>query len=398
MAEANATVGDMFSALAEANRAASRRNTAISVGCFTCYVSRTGEAGGAPHEIVATNFGGMAGFGAAAKNLLDSHFGAGKYALRQFTAVKSEDTDDYHETRLRDKPNDSETHSNYGNHLLNSKNDVAAAERAYIKALDLDPKNANALGNLANVKVRNGEIDAARVLYQNALEIAPQHENVTWCYGNFLISQNDRTAARQVLNRGIDGGIQDTRRIRLALANLDLLDRNVAAALEGFRCLREQGADQKEVECGIALALQMSGAPIDQCIDAYRTAVALNPDSGGLLLNLAQLLLAKGSMVEGEKKLHEALRLELDLSARVEGQFYLLAHTTANPRDVFDAIGNLRGKGAKLDWNVQPNIDAVRKNSVESADILALLADVLAEPDGSASIDSLVRRWQTRRS
>lgn len=395
MANANATTTEMFAALAEANRTASLKNTAISAGCFTCFVARTGEAGGAPHGIVASSFGGMPGSATVVKKLLDDHFGPGKYAVRQFAAVKAEDTDDYHETRLRDKPNDSETHSNYGNYLLNSKNDVTGAEREYLKALELDPKNANALGNLANVKWRNGEIDAARTLYQSALQIAPQHENVTWCYGKFLISQNDRAAARQVLNRGIDS-IQEKRRLRLALANLDLLDRNVATALEAFRLLREQGADQKEVECGFALALQMSGAPIDQCVDTYRTAVALSPESGGLLLNLAQLLLARGSAEEGERKLHEALRLELDPSAGLEAQFYLLAHTEANSLEVFDAIRKLRAKGARLDWDVQPNIDAVRTSSVESADILALLANVLAQQDGSASIDPLVKRWENR--
>lgn len=396
LADANATTGEMFDALAEANRAASLKNTAVSVGCFTCYVARTGEAGGAPHEIVATNFGAVPGSDGAFKRVLDDHFGPGKYVIRQFAAVKSESTDDYHETRLRDKPNDSETHSNYGNYLLDCKSDVGGAERAYLKALELDPKNANALGNLANVKWRKGEMDAARALYQSALAIAPQHENATVCYGNFLLWQcNDRPAARQILSQALDS-IQDTRRVRLALANIDLLDKNVGEALSAFRLLREQGADQKEVECGLALALHMSGAPIDQCVDAYRTATALDPNSGGLLLNLAQLLLARGSADEGEKKLHEALRLELDPSAAMEAQFYLLAHTSVNSLEVFETIGVLRGKGGRLDWNVQPSIDAVRKSSLESADILDLLAKALAQDDPWASIDPLIRRWESR--
>jgi hypothetical protein len=46
---------------------------------------------------------------------------------------------------------DPNTHSNYGAFLKEKKGDSVGAERAYARALELDPGHVNAFGNLANL-------------------------------------------------------------------------------------------------------------------------------------------------------------------------------------------------------------------------------------------------------
>jgi Tfp pilus assembly protein PilF len=393
LASANGTsIAEMYGALAEVNRTAARKNTLklISAGCVTTHVTRAGDAGGQPNGIVTD--GGL--IGGVFKKTLDDHFGVGKYSVRQFVGAKLEPTDDYHATRLVDKPNDPDTHIKCGDHLMDQRKDPVGAERAYRKALELDPDNVGTLGRLARLKAIIGESELARTLCERALMIDPQSEDLNNFYAEFL-SYTDRVAAREVVNRGLTF-VKDTRRLRLVLARLDLLDKRASVALQELRLLREQGADQRMVERGIAMALQVSGAPIDECINAYRTATAVNPKDGPLLLNLAQLLLARGNAEEGERRLREAIGLRLDSSALLEAQFYLLAHTKANPIEVFDSIKRLRADGTTVDWNFQPNIEAVRRISPQSASILADLADALTAQDVSASIDPLIKRWQSR--
>jgi hypothetical protein len=67
-----------------------------------------------------------------------------------------------------------------------------------------------------------------------------------------------------------------------------------------------------------------------------------------MVLNLAQLLFIKESNQEANALLREALKLEIDNSARLEAQIYLLCHTTATPDDVAKATKELLKDGARL--------------------------------------------------
>jgi tetratricopeptide (TPR) repeat protein len=104
------------------------------------------------------------------RRLLDEQFGPGLAQLRQMASARSEPTEDYHQIQLREKPGDPNTHSNYGAFLKDKKGDDAGAERAYARALELDPSHVNALGNLANLKREQGDTAAAEALYRKALE------------------------------------------------------------------------------------------------------------------------------------------------------------------------------------------------------------------------------------
>jgi Flp pilus assembly protein TadD len=391
----------MFSVLASVNRDAAKSSHLVSPACFTTYVRRTGEGGGYPHDIVVPPFPLAANLPKSMRDeitqLLDKQFGAGNAGMRQMVIGRAAATDDYHETQLRDNPNDPSAHSNYAAFLNDNKGDIEGAEREYRKAIDLDANHAIALGNLASLMWKKGEIDQAANLYRRALEAGPGQENVSWNYANFLIKEfDDRRAARETLDRGIAANPNSGRLFQYRAA-LDLLDGNASDALEGFQRAREKGADQALVEAGYACALQATGAPVNDCIAAYRTAIAANPNNGALTLNLAQLMFA-ANYGEANKLLREAEKLGLDYSAQLEAQFYTLAHTKAKPEEVFRSMKSLFAKGARLNWNVQPNIETVRERDAQKADLLNLVCEALTGKRDQASLDQILARWPLDRS
>jgi Flp pilus assembly protein TadD len=72
---------------------------------------------------------------------------------------------------------------------------------------------------------------------------------------------------------------QSSGRLYLLRADLDLMNGNFAHSLRDYKKARELKADQRQVESGYAFALQNNGAPIDDCIAAFRTAISFAPQT-----------------------------------------------------------------------------------------------------------------------
>ena len=307
--------------------------------------------------------------------------------------ARSEPSDDYHQTQLREKPNDPDTHSNFGAFLMDHKKDTEGAERAYRRALELNQDHINALGNLANLVASRGDLKQAAELYKRALRTPGSgHENAAWNYANFLLFHfKDRAAAIQIFEQGIAAN-PDSGRLILGHAEQLMLDGRASVALSGVERAREKGADQAAVECCHACALHLSGAPIGQCIAAYRTAIALSPTTGALKLNLAQLLFLKGEDEEANALLREALKAGLDSSAQLEAHLYFLCHAGADPRSVAEATKALLKEGGRLQWDVSSNIASLRDRDPARANLAEALVEVMRGKTESERLDRLVSR------
>ena len=86
------------------------------------------------------------------------------------------------------------------------------------------------------------------------------------------------------------------------------------------------------------------------------------------------------------EQLNEAARLELDPGARLEEWFYRLAHATSDATGLQRQIESLSARGARLNWNVEPNIARVRQDSPEKAEALDVIAKVMS---GKRSVSTL---------
>lgn len=391
----------MYSALAEVNRNVALRNRLVSPGCYTGYVNLIGQGGGCAHPIAARAFVPKFLMPEGAREpiirLLDRELGPGPHRCVGTSFARSYPSDDYHETLLREKPDDPNVHSSYGAFLKEKNGDLEGAEREYRKALELDRNHVHALRSLALLLWERGDMDQAASLYLRAIKADPGNEDVTWDYARLLFRRpNDRNTTRDVLDRGIAKN-PESGRLLLLRAELSLRDGNALDALEGFRLAREKGAHQATVQAGIeagySFALQVSGAPIGECIAAYRVAIALNPENSALRLNLAQLMFVQGENTEAKRHLQQAMKLGLDESAQLEAQFYLLSHTSSDPAEVLRTINTLLERGVRLRWNVSPNIETVSRRDPNKAVLLELVSKVMAEGWNQKVIDQVVARW-----
>lgn len=271
---------------------------------------------------------------------------------------------------------------------------MVSAEREYRKAIELDPNHVNALANLASLLWEKKDFEQVRILFRRALAAGPGNEHVTWNYARFLLNEgDDLMAAREVLDQGIATNAKSG---RLLLLRADLRHRegNVPDALEDFRRAKEQPGDhQAEAEAGYSCALHVCGAPIDECVVAYRIAIGLNPNNFDVRLNLAQLLFVKGDNIEANRYLREAMTLRLSDGAQLEANFYLLSHTRADPGEILRATKSLLDRGIRLQWNVRPNIDAVRRRNPRKADLLELVLGIMVGERDQALIGQVLAAW-----
>ena len=387
----------MYEAVASLNRSASERSRLISPACFTTHVRLTGEGGGTVHGLGNRPFMPEFAFPPqlreAVTRLLDEQFGPGRAQLRSMSSARAEATDEFHRLQIREKPTDPNSHANYGAFLKDKKGDSAGAERAYERALELDFGHVNALGNLANINWERGDTGTADALYRKALERKPFNENVVYNFARFLDSEkHDWVEVSAILRAGI-GDNPNSGRLHLLLGELSLLHGEAPAALEALRRAREKGADQAKVECAFACGLHMAGGDLGECLGAYRVAVSLNPQNAALKLNLSQLLFLRGDDGEASGYLQEALRGGLDDGAMLEAAFYQLAHTAAEPVPLIRDVTERIARGVRLNWNVLPNIELVRREQPRKAALLEIVRKVMLGQQKPVVLDEVAANW-----
>ncbi|MBA3688729.1 MAG: tetratricopeptide repeat protein [Chloroflexi bacterium] len=316
--------------------------------------------------------------------MIDEQFGPGGGRLVSMSTARFGATDAFHETQVREKPGDANVHSNFGAYLKEKKADVVGAEREYRKALQIEPNHVNALGNLANLLSERGDSDGARDLYQLAIAIEPPDENASWNFARFLTARDELVRARAVVDRTLKA-VPGSARLRQLSGDMLLLEGRGKEALEEY-----DRAGQLSANCGVesggAIALQLSGAPIGDTIAAYWTAIGFDPDDPVLHLNLAQLLFLKSEDREARVQLALAVSGGLENSAKLEAEFYQAAHTAADLAAVFSRVKGLLEAGARLHWDVAPNIDMVERTDPKRGDLLRRLKDVMT---GELPVDRL---------
>src|SRR5258707_786541 len=206
-------VEQMFQALWRVNQQAASRDSTISPACFTTYVRQTGEGGGRALGLderkdymptFARRFFGQ-DLGHVLQRGVDDRGQPKPLRLVQFAVARTEPTDEFHREQLKAKPNSAEVHSNYGAYLYDNKKDVEGAEKAYLRAIELDPHCCNALGNYANL-LRNerGDMDGADALYKRAVAADPRNIIQTRNYAGFLTHvRTDTSEAENLYKAGL---------------------------------------------------------------------------------------------------------------------------------------------------------------------------------------------------
>jgi protein O-GlcNAc transferase len=192
--------------------------------------------------------------------------------------------------------------------ILNTT-DVAAANEAWWRALELDPENPEASFHLGNRCRERGELPAALIHYQRALAAAPNHTGVLNNLGLTLhqMGELDRAEAcyRQAL--GIDP------RHTGALANLANLLSTREAVKESAAVYERLFAIQRDWPASVWIRRAMAqnaAQDLSGAIESYREAARLQPDDMQVQLHLGTLYVQQRRYAEGETALRRALELD----------------------------------------------------------------------------------------
>jgi tetratricopeptide (TPR) repeat protein len=187
-------------------------------------------------------------------------------------------------------------------------NDYSGAERQARRALELNPRNADALHHLglALFGLRQGE-EAIQCLSE-AARIKPEEAEIRIQLGVALLSVGKLAEAVESLQKALQlAPNSGEARFNLGVAMFRMGNRQEATRqwLEAVR-LRP---DDHEARFNLALMLEQD-KKIDQAIEHYRLVVRSKPDHITAQANLGILLCTKGLLQEG--LMHLARAVELD--------------------------------------------------------------------------------------
>jgi protein O-GlcNAc transferase len=177
---------------------------------------------------------------------------------------------------VRLAPADARLHHDLGV-VSHAAGDPAAAMAAFRKALDLDPALVEARFNLGNLLRLDGQPDGAEAAWRDVLHAVPGHLPSALNLGSLLVGQRRATDA------------------------LDCFDR-MLARIDG-------GAGSAALHNGRGNALH-DLQRLDEALDAFARAAALDPDSAEIRYNLANQQLQLGLVDAAIATFHQVLRLD----------------------------------------------------------------------------------------
>jgi tetratricopeptide (TPR) repeat protein len=152
---------------------------------------------------------------------------------------------------------------------------LAAAERAYRKAIKINPDFVEALNNLGNVLVDRERYKEAAGAYRKALKILPDYPMLLNNLGNTLQLQGENEASIEWFNKALalDPKYADAHcNLGNALRGLDALDK----AINSYRKALEIEPANKEAHNGLANVLAQKDE-IDQAIESYTRVIKIDP-------------------------------------------------------------------------------------------------------------------------
>jgi tetratricopeptide (TPR) repeat protein len=175
---------------------------------------------------------------------------------------------------------------------------LSAAQRAFERAAELDPRSVEARLCLGKLELRRGLVPGNEEHLRGALEILgslaeahPDHPELLACLGEVQQRAGMLEPARATLERARALAPRDAEAAtHLGMVHLGLGARETAA--EVFRAATELDPEAQEAWCGLGLALEFADEPASRA--AFERALALEPESPEALAGLARAELAAG--------------------------------------------------------------------------------------------------------
>ncbi len=209
--------------------------------------------------------------------------------------------------------------------------DFGAASGAFERALTIRPGATDAGSSLANLKIRQGNMEAARTLYRHVLEHNPDHLR-TLLQLALLENRLDRpTEELGLLERAV-GLYPESRDARGLLGRAYMERGEPLKALDATADLVDLDSDDAALlEIVAGAYLRIGNA--ERSLGFFQRLVELDPDNTAARFDLARVYERQENFSEADSQLRKVLALD----ARHRGAKFVLARVRAAQRDLASA-------------------------------------------------------------
>ena len=186
-------------------------------------------------------------------------------------------------------------------------NNLAEAERCYLKALALAPADASAHVNLGYVKLEQKQLGEARCCVQKAIELDPENYDAWYILASIHELEQDLATAVSLYRKTFEIK-QDFKLAYLSCSRLLRLDGENIAALDvvnaAISSLPEDG--EFHLEAGI---LQLGLGQVNEAFASYERATLLAPEAPEPYVNMAAALISISAYAGAVEQCQIAIRL-----------------------------------------------------------------------------------------
>ncbi len=240
----------------------------------------------------------------------------------------------FHEQMIHRFPKKARLHNNLGNIYCLFQKDYPAAEKAYLKAIELDSHYCFAYNNLANIYMQQKRIEEAIQTFQKAIEADPQFAGSYFNLGNlyclyfpkkmneaakyFLkaleinpyyvaamlglgqiyLNMGDGTRAKFYFD--LAGNIEPSNSlVYQCLGNLYVQTRKFDLAIHSYEEALRRNPRLPVVHNNLGNIYDILG-DVSRAIKEYERAISLDPQFAGAYFNLAKILRKTGDQTRAE--------------------------------------------------------------------------------------------------
>jgi tetratricopeptide (TPR) repeat protein len=208
-------------------------------------------------------------------------------------------------------PNKVRPHNNLGD-ILKKHNHIDEAMNHFLRALQIDPEDADAHNNLGVVIAERGEYDKAIDHYLQALRIKPDSHRTHRNLGNALYKQGR-------IDKAIDHYLRalrikpDSHRAHNNLGNALYKQGRIDKAIDHYLQALRIKPDSHRAHNNLGNALYKQGR-IDKAIDHYLQALRIKPDFDEAHFNLGLALVKQGRIDKAINHYLQALQIKPDFA------------------------------------------------------------------------------------
>lgn len=179
--------------------------------------------------------------------------------------------------------------------------DFAAAEASFREALAVDPDNGVAQARLADALAKMNRIAEALEAYQKCADLAPNYNPGRIRFAELLLESGNRDAARREYQAVLQNNPYDVVAI-LQLAQIEYDNGEYEHALSRLNQLLEWMPQNVAARVNAGLCYEALDRN-REANDAYRAAIAVDPDAFVPVMRLANLLIAQNQRGEAQQVL-----------------------------------------------------------------------------------------------